>query len=98
LAGEQCGASTDTIIEEFQEIGTCTLIERIEGPIVQKEKIEARERCQAPREAAISMSDLEFLEQSRDADVEHAESVSAGRLPERAGHPCLAHAGGAGED
>src|SRR6266478_6118058 len=94
LAGDDGGAVAVAILEDLQEVVASRGIERLEAPVVEDEKIDAAERAQQTRMAAVAACQSEFAEQPRHALIEHGAIVAAGLVAERRSEPALADAGG----
>jgi len=60
---------------------------------IKDEEIDAAERAQQTRVAAVAARQSEITEQSRDTLIEHGAVVAAGFIAERRGEPALADAG-----
>ena len=97
LAGDDGGAVAVAVLEDLQEVVAGRGVERLEAPVVEDEKIDAAERAQQARVAAVTARQGQIAEQSRDALIEHGAIVAAGFVAERRGEPALADAGRAAD-
>src|SRR5437899_337189 len=93
LAGDDGGAAAVAVLEDLQEVVAGRSVERLKAPVVENEQIDAAERAQETRVAAIAARQGEIAEQPRDALIEHGAIVAAGLVAERRGEPTLADAG-----
>ena len=98
LAGDYGRTRADAIVEHFEQIVARALIEILQAPVVQDQHVDLRELRQPAAEAAVAVRDLQFLEQPRNAHVEHREALAARLLTERACEPGLARARWPGQD
>ncbi|MCP1845628.1 hypothetical protein ACVIHI_008903 [Bradyrhizobium sp. USDA 4524] len=93
LGGNQGRFAPIALFEDFEEIKALLIIEGVGAPVVEDEQIDAAERPQEPRVAAVAARQSEIGEQPRDTLIEHGAIVAAGRVAERRGEPALADAG-----
>lgn len=70
---------------------------RCQPRIVDQQHVGLRGRAEPARKAAIAVSDAQFLNEVRQADVQLREALPAGGIAERAGEPGGAAVGGAGD-
>lgn len=97
LAGDDGGAMTVAIFEDFQEVVTGTGVERLESPIIEDQQIDTAKAAQQAWMAAVAAGERQIVEQSRDALIEHGAIVATGLVAERRGEPTLANAGRAAD-
>ena len=67
LAGDEGRAAAIALFEDFKQIVARVGIEGFEAPIVENEKIDARERFEKPGVTAVAAGQRQFGEQFRDA-------------------------------
>ena len=70
LAGEERGACADAIIEQFEEVGALARTDGGDRKIVDHHEVHLGDGSQALAEAAIGVTQAEFIEQARGAQVE----------------------------
>ena len=97
LACDDDGALVVAILDDFEEIARLVGVERLRAPVVENEQLDAGERPQEPGVAGRAVDDREIGEETGNTDVEDGDILSARLVPERAGEPTLAEAGGAGD-
>ena len=66
--------------------------------VIDDQDVDPGKLREASREAAVAVSDAQFLHEAREARVEHREALAAGLVTECAGNPTLAETRGAGGD
>ena len=93
LAGQECGANADAIIEQFQQIGAFARTQRSNREIVNDENVDLGNRGETLAEAAVSVADAEFVEEPRRTQVERGEALAAGLLRKGASKPRFARTG-----
>ncbi len=81
------------IVEDFQEIAPLLRREWRQAPVVQDEKLDARQRLEEAAVTSIAAGDQQGIEQPRQAMIEDRAVVAAGLVAERTGKPTLADAG-----
>ena len=92
LAGDEGGAAAVAILQDLQEVMAGAGIERLKPPVIEDQQIDAAERAQQARVAAIAAGERQIVEQTRDALVKDRAIVAAGLVAERRGNPALADA------
>jgi hypothetical protein len=80
------------VFQDLQEVVAGAGLERSEAPVVEDEQIDAAERAQQARVAAVAAGERQVVEQARDALIEDRAIVAAGLVAERRGKPALADA------
>ena len=95
LAGDERGAAADAIVEEFEQVGAFARAEGRNGEVVDHHEIDLGDGGEAFAEAAVGVTEAEFLEQPRRAQVERGQALAAGLMGEGAAEKGLAAAGGA---
>src|SRR5487761_2467390 len=70
LTGEERGACADAIIEQFEQIGALARTDGSNGEIINHHEVHLGDSSQALAEAAIGVTEAEFIEQARGAQVE----------------------------
>ena len=85
LAGDQNGAAAIAILDDLHEIASLAGGEAIGSPIVEHKEIDPDQHPEQPREAAVTMREIEIGEQARHARVVDGATVAASLLRERAG-------------
>ena len=97
LACDDGRAAAVALFEDFEEIVPRVGIERFKTPVVEDEKVDARERPQKPGVAPVASGQRQLGEQFRDALIKGGAVVAAGFVAKRAGKPRLADAGWAAD-
>jgi hypothetical protein len=97
LAGDEGGTAAISVLQDLQEVVAGAVIERGETPVVEDQQIDAAERAQEARVAAVAAGERQIVEQTRDALVEDGAIVAAGLVAEPRGDPALADAGRAAD-
>ena len=97
LAGDEGRAAAIALFEDFKQIVARVGIEGFEAPIVENEKIDARERFEEPGVTAVAAGQRQFGEQFRDALIKGRPVVAAGLVAKRSSKPGLANAGWAAD-
>lgn len=92
LACDDRGSRADAIVEHFEQIVARALVNVLQSPVIEQQDVHLYELRKPTCEAAIAVGDLQFLEQSGDAYVQHGEALSASLLAEGAGNPCFSGA------
>ena len=92
LAGDDGGAMTVAIFEDFQEVVTGAGIERLEPPIIEDQQIDTAKAAQQAWVTTVAAGERQIVEQARDALIEHGAIVATGLVAERRGEPTLADA------
>ena len=98
LACEERGAYPGPVVQDLQEIVAIRGSQRFQAPIVQDEQIDLGKLREAPREAPVTVTDAQFVEEPGHAQIAYGEPRSAGLVSKRAGKPRLAGAGRPGHD
>ena len=98
LAGDDGGTAAVALFQDFEQIVAGLGIERLEPPIVEDKQLDAVQGAGEPGVAAVAASQDEIAEQLGDALIEDGAVVTASLVPERAGEPAFADAGGAREN
>lgn len=93
LAGDEGGAATVAIFEDFQKVVTGTGVERLKSPVIEDQQIDTAEAAQQALMATVAARESEVIEQPRNTLIEHGAVVTAGLVAERRGEPALADAG-----
>lgn len=93
LVGDNGGAATVAIFEDFQEIMTGLVVEWLKAPIVQYQELDVTKGALKPGIAAVTMSQGEVGVQARHALIENRPIIAAGFMPECTGQPTFANAG-----
>ena len=62
LAGDEGGASADTVVEEFEEVIAFARAEGRNGEVIDHHEVDLGDGGEAFAEAAISVTEAEFLE------------------------------------
>lgn len=91
LAGDDGGAAPIAVLEDFQQIVTGLIFERLQAPIIKDQQLNAAELAREPRVAAIAAGERQIGEQARHTLIEDGAIVAAGFVAERAGKPALSH-------
>ncbi len=92
LACDDRGSRADAIVEHFEQIVARALVDVLQSPVVEQQDVHLGELREPTCEAAVAVSDFQFLEQPRDAHIQHGEALSTGLLAEGAGDPCFSGA------
>src|SRR4051794_3246488 len=95
LAGDKRRASADTIIEEFEQVIAFAWSDGRDGEIVDEHEVDLGDRGEAFAEAAIGVTEAEFLEQTRRTQIQRGQALTAGLMSEGTAKKGLAAAGGA---
>src|SRR5208283_1743911 len=95
LAGDECGSGADAIVEQFEQIGALARTHRGDGEVVDQDEVNFGDGCEALAEAAVGVTDAEFVEQAWRAQVERGQPLPTRLLGQCAGEEGLAAAGGA---
>src|SRR3954453_19784987 len=98
LAGDDGGAAAVALFQDFEEIVTGLIVERLEPPIIEDQELAAAECAQQPGIAAVTASEREIAEQLGHPLVEGRGVVAASFVAGSASGPCLSDAGGPGDD
>ena len=93
LAGKERGACADAIIEQFEQIGALARTDGRNGEIIDHHEVHFGDGSQALSEAAICVTEAEFIEQARGAQVERREALAASLMGQGATQKRLAAAG-----
>jgi hypothetical protein len=78
LAGDQRGATTVAILDDFHEIAPLTGGEAIRAPVIEHEEIGFDQDAEQPGKAAIAMGEFKIGKQPRHARIMHGVTISAG--------------------
>ena len=70
LASEERGARADAIIEQFEQIGALARTDGRNREIINNHEVHLGDGSQALAEAAVGVTEAEFIEQARGAQVE----------------------------
>jgi hypothetical protein len=97
LAGDERGAAPVPIFEDFEKVHALALRENRQAPIVEKEKVEARDVFQHARVATVATRERQGFEQAGNALVEDGAAIPAGLVSQGAGEPAFSDAGRAGD-
>ena len=97
LAGDDDGALVVAVLDDFEQIARLVGVERLRPPVVEDEQLDASERAQKPGVPGRAVDDGEIGEETGNADVEDGDVLPARLVPEGAGEPTLAEAGGPGD-
>lgn len=98
LAGDEGGAATAPIFNDFQQITAFPVAERGESPIVEDEEIGLGELVQESRVRAVATCHREIAEEPGQADVADGVPLPARAMTEGAGEPRLPGARGSDEE
>ena len=71
LAGDQCRAGVDAVIEDFEQIGPILGGQRGQTPVIQHDERGLGEGLEELDVAAIPVRDAQLLDQSWHAPVQH---------------------------
>jgi hypothetical protein len=93
LAGDDGRAALMAVINHFEEIAALVAGERGESPVIEDEKIDARERLEETSISSVAAGERESFEQPGKAMIEDGTIIAAGLVAERASDPALASAG-----
>ena len=86
------------VIDHFEEIATLVAGERGESPVIEDEKIDARERLEKTSISSVAAGERESFEQPGKAMIEDGTIIAAGFVAKRASNPALAGAGRPGDE
>jgi len=86
------------IFHDLQEVAPLFGGHGGQAPIVEDEKLDARQAFEEPSVVAIAACKRERIEQPRQALIEDRMVVPTGLMAERTGNPTLADAGGADDE
>src|SRR5450759_3274934 len=93
LAGEERGSGADAIIQQFEQIGALARADGGNREIIDHYEVHLGDGGQALAEAAIGVTEAEFIEQARGAQVERGQALAASLMGQRATQKRLATAG-----
>ncbi len=81
------------VIEHLEQVVALGRAHWRDREVIDDEQVELGQLREAPREAAVAVRDLQFIEQARRSGVQHREARSRRLMRQRTGQPCLAAAG-----
>jgi len=93
LAGDHGRTALMAVIDHFEKIAALLAGERGESPVIEDEKIDARERLEQASIASVATGEREGLEQPGKTMIEDGTIIAAGLVAERTSNPALAGAG-----
>src|SRR6266508_1636828 len=98
LAGEKGGASADAVVEQFEQIVALVRSDGRNGEVVDQHEVDLGDGSEAFTEAAIGVTQAQFLEQSRRTQVQRGQTLATGLVGESASEEGLAATGSAVND
>ena len=98
LAGHHGRAAAVLILHDLQEVAPLLGGHRSESPIVEDQKLDARQAFKEPSMMAVAACQRERIEEPRQALIEDRAVVPTSLMAERAGNPTLTDAGRADDE
>jgi len=92
LAGDERRTSADAVVEQFEQVGALPRAHRRNGEVVDQDEIDLGDGGEAFAEAAVGVTDAEFVEQPRRAQVKRGEPLPTRLLGQCTGDEGLAAA------
>ena len=92
LAGDQGRARADAVVQQFEQVVALRWPHGGDRKIVDHDQVELGQCGKPPREAAVAVRDLQFVEQSCRAHVQHREPAARGLMRQCTRQPRLARA------
>ena len=93
LAGHHGRSAAVPILDDLQEVAALLGGHGSESPIVEDQKLDARQAFEEPSVMAVAACKRERIEEPRHALIEDGAVIPTGLVAERAGKPTLADAG-----
>ena len=84
LARHDAGSSPDAIVDQLEQIVALPRPDRCNGKIVDDQDVDFGDGGEPLGEAAVGMTEGQFLEEPRRAHVEDTQAVATGLMPKRA--------------
>ena len=94
LAGDQRGAATVAVFDDFEHVVALFGPDRLEAPIVEDQQLDAAEGAHQAGITAVAAGEREIAEHPWDALVKHRAVVAAGFLAESTSKPTFANLSG----
>src|SRR5437773_6702896 len=98
LAGDERRAAADAVVEEFEQVTAFARADGRDGEVIDHHEIDLGDGGEAFAEAAVGMTEAEFLEQPGSAQIQRGQALTAGLVGEGATKKRLAATGGAVND
>jgi len=98
LRGQDRGCAFVAVVDDFKQVLSLDIGERIPQPVVDDEKLGLGQDAQELGIGAFGMGQSQFLKQPRALKIADRKTVSASGGPQRAGEIGLTSAGRAGDD
>src|SRR3989304_516594 len=93
LAGEERGSGADAIVQQFEQIGAFARSDGGDRKVIDHHEVHLGDGGQALAEAAIGVTEAQFIEQARGAQVERGQALAASLMGQCAAQKRLATAG-----
>ena len=97
LAGDQRGAATVAVFDDFEHVMALLGPERLKTPIIEDQQLDAAEGAHQAGVTAVAAGEREIAKHPGDALVKHRAVVAAGFLAESTSKPTFADPGRASE-
>lgn len=98
LGGNQCGFSAIALFEDFEEVKSLLIGQRMRAPIVENEELDPRKFVDEPWEATIKTRKCQVLKEPGHTDVENRVVEASSLSTDRACEPGFPRAGLAGNN
>ena len=84
LAGDDCRTTAVAVLEDFQQIVTSLLVERLEAPVVQYQELDMTQGALQTSVSAVAAGERELGKESWDPLIENGTIVTASLVTESA--------------
>ncbi len=90
LRRDERRAALGALLDDFHEVTSLGIVERVQEPLVDGKKVELGEPAHHPRVGAVTASDGKVVDETRSADIVAGEAPATSPLDEGAGEKRLA--------